>query len=245
MIASIRSSISVHIDPKEISKLHFYGAGCEADKIGVMTEVLSSVFSNCQQLNAQVDLLAASRGLLGRKPGFAAILGTGTNTCMYDGVNITKNIDSLGFILGDEGSGGAIGKRILSDYLRNKMPPFVCTKFEQLYQFSAEEIIHQVYVEPMPNRFCAQFAKFLNHPDMDADYSHKLVKASFQQFFENLVCCYPGYTEYTFNCVGSVAYHFKSILLDVLDEFNMAPGLIIPSLITELVDYHQTNVIFE
>jgi len=246
MIASIRSSISVHIDPKEISKLHFYGAGCEADKTGIMTEVLSSVFGNCQQLNAQVDLLAAARGLLGRKPGFAAILGTGTNTCMYDGVNITKNIDSLGFILGDEGSGGAIGKRILSDYLRNKMPLSVCTQFEKLYRLSAEEIIHQVYVEPMPNRFCAQFAKFLNHPDVDADYSYKLVKASFQQFFENLVSCYPSYTKYTFNCVGSVAYHFKSILLEVLDEFNMAPGLIMPSLITELVDYHQTNdVIFE
>ncbi|ETZ22971.1 N-acetylglucosamine kinase [Pedobacter sp. V48] len=241
MIKSIRECISVHIDPMEISKLHFYGAGCEADKIDMMTEVLNSVFVNCKQLQAEVDLLAAARGLLGRKSGFAAILGTGTNTCIYDGDNITLNIDSLGFILGDEGSGGAIGKRILGDYLRNKMPQIVSAKFNELYNLSAAEIIHQVYTEPMPNRFCAQFAKFLNQPEVDAGYSYQVVKASFRQFFENLVSCYPGYTEYSFNCVGSIAYHFRSILLEVLDEFNMIPGLIIPSLIEELVDYHQTN----
>lgn len=242
MIESIRNSVSGHVDPMEISKLHFYGAGCEADKIGVMTEVLSSVFSNCKQLYAEVDLLAAARGLLGRQPGFAAILGTGTNTCVYDGVNITKNIDSLGFILGDEGSGGAIGKRILSDYLRNKMPPSVCVQFERFHNLSAEEIIHRVYMEPLPNRFCAQFAKFLNHPEVDTDYSYRIVKSSFRQFFENLVSCYPGYTEYSFNCVGSIAYCFKNILLEVLDEFNMLPGLIVPSLIEELVDYHLSKI---
>jgi glucosamine kinase len=242
MIESIRNGISVHINPMEISKMHFYGAGCEADKIEVMTEVLSSVFSNCKQLYADVDLLAAARGLLGRKPGFAAILGTGTNTCIYDGVNITENIDSLGFILGDEGSGGAIGKRVLSDYLRNKMPPSVCTQFEQLYNFPAEEIIKQVYMKPLPNRFCAQFAKFLNYPEVDANYSYRIVKSSFRQFFENLVSCYSGYTEYSFNCVGSVAYHFKSILVEVLDEFDMVPGLIVPSLIKELVAYHHMKL---
>ncbi|WP_288880257.1 N-acetylglucosamine kinase [Pedobacter panaciterrae] len=241
MIESIRSSISVHIDPMEVATLYFYGAGCEADKTGLMIEVLSSVFSNCKQLYADVDLLAAARGLLGQKSGFAAILGTGTNTCIYDGVNIVKNIDSLGFILGDEGSGGAIGKRILSDYLRNKMPSSVRIQFEKQYRFSAEEIIHQVYIEPMPNRFCAQFAKFLNHPEVDADYSYRIVKTSFQQFFENLVSCYPGYTAYSFNCVGSIAYHFKNALLEVLTEFNMKPGLIIPSLIEELVAYHRAK----
>lgn len=239
MIESIRRSVAEHVDPMAISELYFYGAGCEADKTEVMVEVLQTVFVNCTQLHAEVDLLAAARGLLGQNPGFAAILGTGTNTCIYDGAQITKNIDSLGFILGDEGSGGAIGKQILSDYLREKMPKAVSTLFKTIYKLGDAEIIHQVYAEPMPNRFCAEFAKFLSHENMDINYRGKVLKASFHQFFENLVSCYPEYTSYHFNCVGSVAYHFKVELLAVLHDFDMKPGLIIPSLISELVDFHR------
>lgn len=238
IINSIKDSLPDEIDRMGITEIHFYGAGCENDKIAVMERILRSVFSNTREITAEVDLLAAARGLLGNKPGFAAILGTGTNTCIYDGNRIVNNIDSLGFILGDEGSGAAIGKKILGDYLRDKMPESVKKAFYSIYELNAAEIIHQVYGAPLANRFCAGFTRFLKHPDVDPDYGYQLVKSSFTEFFQNLVSCYPAYNSYTFNCIGSVSYYFKAILEEVLSDFQMEPGRILPSLITELVAYH-------
>ncbi|WP_316812467.1 N-acetylglucosamine kinase [Pedobacter heparinus] len=241
MVKSIEAQLPAQLDRLGINEVHFYGAGCQDDKVSVMQGVLQSVFPNCKRVNAVVDLLAAARGLLGNRPGFAAILGTGTNTCIYDGNRIIHNIDSLGFILGDEGSGAAIGKKILGDYLRNKMPEAVQQAFEDRYQLDAEDIIHKIYKEPMANRFCAGFTRFLKYPEVDAAYGHQLVKTSFTEFFQNLVSCYPGYRQYSFNCIGSVSYHFKDILEEVLSDFQMQAGRILPSLIAELAHYHQEN----
>ncbi|TKC06691.1 N-acetylglucosamine kinase [Pedobacter polaris] len=238
IIKSITHNLLPKINKQEVYEIHFYGAGCEDDKVMVMEEILRSVFINCEQIKTEVDLLAAARGLLGNEPGFAAILGTGTNTCIYDGKKIINNIDSLGFILGDEGSGAAIGKKILSDYLRNKMPSSVKKAFDGIYGLSPTAIIHQIYGAPMANRFCASFTKFLNHPEVDSDYVYQLVKMSFTEFFQQLVSCYPAYNSYAFNCIGSVSFHFKPILEEVLYEFQMQLGKILPSLIAELVSYH-------
>jgi N-acetylglucosamine kinase-like BadF-type ATPase len=238
---SIKNNFPKDIDRLSVKEVHFYGAGCQDDKTMVMEEILRSVFSNCEQITTEVDLLAAARGLLGNKPGFAAILGTGTNTCIYDGKKIVNNIDSLGFILGDEGSGAAMGKKILSDYLRNKMPESVKETFNRQYGLVPAEIINQIYGAPLANRFCAGFTRFLKHPDVDPDYSDQLVRSSFTEFFSNLVSCYPAYDRYTFNCIGSVGYHFKDILEQVLSDFKMQPGRILPSLITELVSYHSIS----
>lgn len=240
IINSIKDNFPVEIDRLKIKEVHFYGAGCQDDKVEVMQDILWSVFPECARIIAEVDLLAAARGLLGNKPGFASILGTGTNTCIYDGNKITNNIDSLGFILGDEGSGAAIGKKILSDYLRNKMPGSVKDLFYNNYQLYPAEIIDQIYGAPMANRFCASFTRFLKHPEVDPDYGYQLVRTSFTEFFSELVSCYPAYNSYTFNCIGSVGYHFKPILEEVLKEFHMEPGRILSSLITELVGYHTT-----
>ncbi|TCC98556.1 N-acetylglucosamine kinase [Pedobacter hiemivivus] len=238
IINSIKANLPGEIDRLGITAVHFYGAGCQDDKVVVMEGILRSVFSNCEQITAEVDLLAAARGLLGNKPGFAAILGTGTNTCIYDGNRIINNVDSLGFILGDEGSGAAIGKRILRDYLRNKMPESVKRAFYNTYELKPADIIHKIYGEPLANRFCASFTRFLKHPEVDPNYGHQLVKSSFTEFFHNLVSCYPDYNKYTFNCIGSVSYHFAAILEEVLNDFQMEPGRILPSLIAELVSFH-------
>ena len=239
IIDSIKRGLPETIEAEKIQQVYFYGAGCQEDKVEVMREILQTVFPDCTGVSVDVDLLAAARGLLKNKPGFAAILGTGTNTCLYDGKEIVHNIDSLGYILGDEGSGAAIGKKILGDYLRNKMPDAVSLAFKRTYKLSAAEIINKIYGEPLANRFCASFTVFLTQPEIDQSYSRKLVRSSFREFFQQLVSCYPEYTEYTFNSVGSVAYYFKDILLEVLQEFNMKPGIIIRSLIQELANYHK------
>jgi len=240
IIKSIKDNLPSEIDALKVNEIHFYGAGCQDGKQSVMRQILQEVFSNCETINTEVDLLAAARGLLGNEPGFAAILGTGTNTCLYNGIDIELNIDSLGFILGDEGSGAAIGKRILSDYLRNKMPEAMQVLFFETYQYSEAELIDKIYTEPLPNRFCASFSRFLNHEEIDNHYRSSLIISSFEDFFKNLVSCYPNYTNYVFNCVGSVGYYFKNELLQVMTSYGMTPGRILPSLIKELADYHLT-----
>jgi glucosamine kinase len=169
--------------------------------------------------------------------GFAAILGTGTNTCIYDGNRIVKNIDSLGFILGDEGSGGAIGKKLLSDYLRNNMPSDVYVLFFSKYNLAPEEIMHQIYTRPMANRYCASFCKFISD-HIENVYLQSVVVASFREFFENLVSKYENYRNVTFNSVGSVGHYFKNILVEVSNEFGMSVGRIISSPMEDLVNYH-------
>lgn len=240
---SIQSSFPAYAAPALISRLHFYGAGCQDDKAGEMEQMLRKLFDRATHVSAEVDLLAAARGLLSDEPGFAAILGTGTNTCLYDGHAITHNIDSLGFMLGDEGSGAAIGKKILSDFLRHKMPAAVRRLFVETYGLSEEVVMHKVYKEPMPNRFCAGFTRFLNQPGTDSDYAHAVLHTAFTEFFTNLVSCYPGYDGYSFNCVGSVGYHFRDIITEIAAGFNMRTGVIIPDLISHLVKHHRKAVI--
>ncbi|WP_028296727.1 N-acetylglucosamine kinase [Olivibacter sitiensis] len=238
IIESIRKNMPEAIDVSSINEVHFYGAGCHADKIELMEETLYNVFHNCERIRAAGDLLAAARGLLGHREGFAAILGTGTNTGIYDGKEIVEHVDSLGFILGDEGSGAAIGKQILSDYMRNRMPETTKQLFYDTYQLTPGEILNKVYTEPLANRFCASFTRFLALPDVDKSYARELVKGSFHSFFRNLVSSYPNYSQYTFNCVGSIGYHFGDLLMEVMAIYNMEAGKIIPSLIEELANYH-------
>jgi N-acetylglucosamine kinase-like BadF-type ATPase len=228
------------MDLSLIREVHFYGAGCQEDKVEVMRQILKSIFIRAEKICAEVDLLAAARGLLGRKAGFAAILGTGTNTCIYDGKEITQNIDSLGFILGDEGSGASIGKKVLSDFLRGKMPPQVHEVFLDTYGLSLGEAIHKVYREPMANRFCAGFARFLAREEVDRNYAYRIIKNAFGDFFYNLVSCYPDYTRYTFNCIGSIGYYYKDILEEVCAAYHMQTGRISSSLIRDLAGYHSS-----
>jgi glucosamine kinase len=139
---SLQKNFPESIKNEKIEEIFFYGAGCGSGRDNIISTAVQNIFPKAN-IFIEMDMLAAARGLLGMNSGFAAILGTGTNTCMYDGNRIVKNIDSLGFILGDEGSGGAIGKKLLSDYLRNNMPSDVYVLFFSEYNLAPEEIMHQ------------------------------------------------------------------------------------------------------
>jgi N-acetylglucosamine kinase-like BadF-type ATPase len=238
IIDSISKEIPQNINTEEVSKIYFYGASCQDNETQVMNEILHTIFPNCTQIYTEEDLLGAARGLLRNKAGFAAILGTGANTCIYDGERIVKNVNSLGYILGDEGSGASIGKRILIDYMRNRMPDSVKKIFEDTFHTNPEDIISTLYSKPSANRFCSNFARLLTTPGIDKDYRHSLLTESFTEFFKNLVACYPEYPQYKFNCIGSVAYYFKDALLEVLSDFKMEPGIIVQSIIQDLAEYH-------
>lgn len=236
IIKSLEEQLTVDLPSNNIHEIHFYGAGCFPERARVIREALAQVFPSAN-IFVELDLLAAARSLLGRTPGFAAILGTGTNSCMYDGSGITANIDSLGYILGDEGSGAAMGKKLLADFARGYMPETAHQVFYETFRLSKEDIFHNIYSNPLANRFCASFCPFIQQ-NLANSYFHQLVAASFTDLFTNLISHYKDYTAYSFNCVGSVAYIFRPVLEEVAAAWGMTVGTIRQTSIEGLVGYH-------
>ena len=237
--ASLRHSVPADVQQAPISAVHYYGSGVLSPaKAQVVAGALRQVFPMAA-INVAEDLLAAARALLGNQPGFAAILGTGTNSCLYDGQRITQVIESLGYSLGDEGSGTFIGRQLLRDYLRGRLPNGLANKFQAAYQLGEiSEVLDRLYNQPSPNRFLASFAKFA-HDQYDEPYCQTVVTRAFEAFFEQIVAHYPDYQRYTFNCVGSVGYGFWAALAAVAARHGMAVGQIISAPIDALVRYHQ------
>jgi len=242
IIQSLNESLPTDLEKNLITEVNYYGAGCSTPEMRKIVEEAMKVVFVGAKVNIGHDLLAAARALLGNTEGFAAILGTGTNTCIYDGKEVVHNIDSGAYILGDEGSGCYIGKKLLTDYLRGYMPEPVRALFWETYKLTPDDINEQVYTQPRANRFCASFSKFVYDNNVHIEYSRNLVRTSFEDFFRNLVTHYPDYQKYTFNCIGSVGYNFRNVLEEVVTENGMVVGNIIRSPIDNLVKYHLDTV---
>ncbi|UOQ70289.1 N-acetylglucosamine kinase [Hymenobacter cellulosilyticus] len=236
--ASLDKNLPETLARETVREVHYYGAGVSSPKkADVIAQAMRQTFPNAN-VTVDHDLLAAARALLGRKPGFAAILGTGTNSCLYDGEKITYNVDSLGYFLGDEGSGSFIGKRLMRDYLRGLLPDGLQDIFREEYKLTREDILDRLYNQPLPNRFLASFGKFA-YDHNNISYCREIVLQGFETFFENIVLHYPNFQDYTFNCVGSVAYNFRDALFQVARSHGMEVGKIIRSPIDDLVSYHE------
>lgn len=241
IINSMKKNMPSDLPIDKIKEVNYYGAGVHNDeKAGIVSKAMQVIFPKAT-IEIGHDLLAAARALLGKNRGFASILGTGTNTCIYDGEGIEMNIDSLAYILGDEGSGCYIGKKLLSDYLRGYMPKNVRDSFWETFKLTPDDILEAVYTKPLPNRFCASFSKFVYDITVNLEYSRNLVKSSFEDFFKNLVSHYPNYKEFEFNCIGSVAYNFRNVLEEVANDYGMKVGKIMRSPIDDLVKFHLEN----
>ena len=238
IIKSLHENLPTDLEKDEITEVNYYGAGCSTAEMRKIVEDAMKVVFTKSKVNIGHDLLAAARALLGNNEGFAAILGTGTNTCIYDGKDVVQNIDSGAYILGDEGSGCYIGKKLLTDYLRGYMPEPVRALFWETFKLTPDDVNEQVYTQPRANRFCASFSKFVYDNNVHIEYSRNLVRTSFEDFFRNLVTHYPNYQKYTFNCIGSVGYNFRNVLEEVVTEHGMIVGNIIRSPIDNLVKFH-------
>jgi glucosamine kinase len=237
IIASLRKNLPSDLIATQITELYYYGASIDSpSKVAIVADAMRTVFPQAR-IYVDHDLLAAARALLGRSSGFASILGTGTNSCLYNGENITYHVDSLGYFLGDEGSGSFIGKRLLRDYLRQQLPPGLQEAFRSTYQLGREEILDGLYNQPLPNRFLASFAKFA-YDHNNVSYCRQIVADGFEAFFQNIIMHYPSYQHHTLNCIGSVAYNFRDVLTQVANAHGMAVGKIIRSPIDDLVTYH-------
>jgi N-acetylglucosamine kinase-like BadF-type ATPase len=238
IVQSLMENLPTDLEKSEITEVNYYGAGCSTDDMrNIVAEAMKAVFTKARVYIGH-DLLAAARALLGTSEGFAAILGTGTNTCLYNGREVIQNIDSGAYILGDEGSGCYIGKKLLVDYLRGYMPDAVRKLFWETFKLTPDDVNEQVYTQPRANRFCASFSKFVYDNPVNIEYSRNIVRTSFEDFFRNLVTHYPNYQKYTFNCIGSVGYNFRNVLEEVVAENGMVVGNIIRSPIDNLVKYH-------
>lgn len=225
-------------NPLDVEEIYFYGAGCSSDdKKQVVREALITVFTNADVI-VEHDLLGAARGVCGAHAGIAAILGTGSNSCYYDGNEVVENVPALGYVLGDEGSGAYIGKELLKGYLNNEMEGAVLQKFEMKFQPSIEEILDRVYKEPLPNRYFATFCKWVGEEVENERYLQELVKDSFDAFFKKHICKYENHDKLPLNVVGSIAYHFMHLLHQVAEKNNVKLGKVIKSPISGLVTYH-------
>lgn len=225
------------MDINQVRKIYFYGAGCaNPEKCALVGRALMRFFCICE-IDVQSDLMAAARALLGRGSGIAAILGTGSNSCYYDGQKIVSNVPPLGFILGDEGSGAVLGRTLVGDILKKQVPEHICSRFFERYQLSAADILERVYRHPFPNRFLAGFTHFIAD-NIEEEAMSDLVRKAFAAFFVRNITLYPEATGLPVNFVGSVAYEFRELLKEAAAITGFGVGQIMRSPVAGLIRYH-------
>lgn len=220
----------------KIEAIHFYGAGCAYPEKNDM--VAAALRRHWQvPVSVESDLLAAAHALCGHEAGIACILGTGSNSCVYDGEKIVQHIDSLGLILGDEGSGGALGRVWARDCLRGDLIEPIIRKFMKEYHLTPELIMEKVYRQPFPNRFLASFAPFIKK-HLDNEYVYGLVYDNFKDFVIRHLYAYDALDFYAVHFVGSIAYQFQDILRKLMDDRSLETGTIAQSPMEGLIKYH-------
>ena len=222
----------------DIQEIYFYGAGIiNAEKGDIIRRALNRIYPEAS-IETYSDVLGAARALFGDQPGIACILGTGSNACLYDGKQITQGISPLGFILGDEGSGAVMGRKLLGDYFKEVMPPRLREEFTKRFELTREEALNRVYRAEKPNQFLAQFVPFLSEHANSA-YCQEFVQHNFMEFFERNVSKLPDYTKYPIGFIGSVAFHFSQILNNTASYFGFEEIAIIKEPIDGLEKYHK------
>ena len=221
----------------EVSKVYFYGAGSSSEALcSVIREGLERVFT---QANVHVghDLDGAAYSTYAGEPAITCIIGTGSNSCYFDGSTASEEVPALAYILGDEASGSWFGKRLLSLHLYHKLAPVVDADFVSTFGFSKDDIVNRVYQEPNANVFLASFMTFIGrHQEVPQIIS--LLEEGFQAFIDVHVKCYENYKEVPVHFVGSVAYHFQPVLRHVCEREGISVGQIIKRPIDGLANYH-------
>lgn len=221
-----------------IEEVYFYGAGCISPEVcGNVARAIQANIPDTKIVEVHTDLLAAARALCGRNPGIACIMGTGSNSCYYDGEKICDNVSPLGYILGDEGSGAVLGKLLIGDVLKNQLPKDLCEKFLQQYELDRMTIIRRVYKEPQGNRFLASITPFLIQ-NIDRPEIHALVLNSFKAFFVRNIQQYKNYSELSVNFIGSIAYYYREVLEEAAAQCGCTVGSIIKSPMEGLIKFH-------
>ncbi|MEC5172241.1 N-acetylglucosamine kinase-like BadF-type ATPase [Chryseobacterium nepalense] len=237
IVPEIEKNTSLNSVKNSITKIYFYGSGCGVQQnCDIIIEEVGKVFTNAEII-VKEDLTAAAYAAYRGKPAIVCILGTGSNSCYFDGQNIKIQLPSLGFLVGDEGSGSAIGKQLVRRFFMQKLPEDLSVEFEQTYKLTVDEVLKNMYHSTRPNAFLADFNKFVverkEHP-----YLRKMVHDEMLNFFDYQVLPYKESKDAEINFIGSIAYYYEDVLRAAAAEINLNVGQIVQKPIESLVDYH-------
>jgi N-acetylglucosamine kinase-like BadF-type ATPase len=229
--------LHIFINPDVVEEIYFYGAGCSTvNNCLLVKNALSSLFRKAR-IYAGHDLEGAAVSLLQESEGIACILGTGSNSCLWNGKKVIYNVPSLGYLLGDEGSGTYIGKLILQNILYGNADKKLTEIFYNKYQLDFESTLHKIYGEPNPNKFMSSLSIFVNE-NINYPECRNAVHKSFSDYISTQISKYPDFNKTNVSFTGSVAYHFQDILKEVLKENNITLGIILKAPMDGLIKYH-------
>lgn len=230
------SEIEVSID-----KIFFYGAGCDSEENNKVVErALTDNFEDTT-INVFHDLLAAARACFFNESGIACILGTGSNSCLYDGKEIIEDIPSLAFILGDEGSAGYFGKNLINKYFRSEIPEDLKEDLEQNYNMSLDHILSGVYEGSQQSRFIASYGAFLGE-HAEHPFIKEMLYEGFESFISRILLNYTDATDYEVRFIGSVAFAHQELIKEILHKYDLKPGMFIKNPMERLIDFHTVEV---
>jgi len=233
----LRNELLPKLKNVQVDEIYYYGTGCaNPANAKVMELALRDVFPG---VKAEVnhDLLAAARALCGHEKGIACILGTGSNSCYYNGKKIVRNSPGLGYVLGDEGSGAYLGRKVLQYYLYNTFDEELKGRFDLTYLTNSSEILENVYKNPLPNRYLAGFVMFL--AENRGHYMiENIIEDCLNDFFFIHLCKYPESWKLPVNFVGSVAYGFRDVLQELCNSYEFELGKVLKKPMTGLIEYH-------
>ncbi len=237
ILPKIKAAFTGQINPLELTKIFYYGAGCsDPQRNKIIADALKKYFIEAE-IHVEHDILACALATCRDQPGISCILGTGSNSCLFDGEKIIDNVPNLAYILGDEGSGGHLGKLLIRGYFYREFPKDIKDNFEEAYGNDRQVFLDNIYIKPNANVYLASFARFLSD-HKDHIYIQSLVNRAFTEFIARHVRKYPDHNVLPIHFIGSVAYHFGDILKMVLDERSLNLGIIIKKPIDNLVQYH-------
>ena len=238
----IKSVLEIELLPniKKIipTEIFFYGTGCSNPaNVKIVKEALKTVFKKAK-VTVDHDLMGAAKAVCGKQKGITCILGTGSNSCFYDGKKIVKNSPGLGYVLGDEGSGAYLGKKVIQYFLYNTFEPELMDRFKAKFNTNSIDILDAVYKQPLPNRYLANFAVFLQE-NRGHYMIENIIEDGFNDFFFNHVYKYRESWTMPINFVGSIAYGFKDVLKDMCHSYELQLGKVLKNPMEGLIKYHQ------
>ncbi len=239
ILAVLKAELADNIDTTAPQKIFFYGAGCAYDTANNrMKQALEAVFTT-KEIEIYSDLLASARALCGHEEGIACILGTGSNSCLYDGKNIIDNTPSMGYILGDEGSGAHLGRQLVSDCVKKQLPKAIREKFMQEYNLDVATILERVYHTPLPNRWLASLTPFIQENKKNAEV-HTMLKHCFTQFFQRNVMVYRR-SWLPIHISGGIGMNFSEEIRETAESLGLSVGNIVESPMEGLIKFHSNN----
>ena len=238
IVAQLKEGLLPEVGVNCVENIYFYGAGCANPEKNKSLEGLLMSVVGAKTAFVASDMLGAARGLLGRESGIACILGTGANSGVYNGEELVKGVYAGGYILGDEGSGGVLGKLLIADWVKKQMPQDIYDALTEEYGLTYLGIVDRVYKQAFPNRWLAQFTKFMSahreHP-----YIHNLLVEGFKAFFNRNIKQYDEWESLEVGFVGSIAFYFNAELKEAAEACGIKLGKVMQNPIEGLVEYHK------